>query len=73
MRAGAPTYGVARCRMYPSAETLKVRTDAHDLEARIFKELPNRRAREIVEVHVEEKDPRASHQRAQSSCRCRDS
>ena len=33
-----------------------------DLEAGIFEELSNRRAGEVVEVHVEEKHPRASHE-----------
>src|SRR5688572_7938113 len=42
-------------------KTLKVRSDENDLEARIFEKLPDRRAREIVQVYVEEKHPRAPH------------
>ena len=38
-----------------------MRADAHDVESRVFEELSNRRAREVVEVHVEQKHPRSSH------------
>src|SRR5688500_3048540 len=42
-------------------ETLKMRANEHDVEASLFEKLPDRRAGEVVQMHVEQKHPRAPH------------